>query len=84
MNYKPKPCKCGISHQENDGNYEFFDMRMTAENSLVQLPLRKTARCKFCKEVLVVQREDDRKHDVLEDLFTKHHNIPSSFTIEWY
>lgn len=52
---EPVPCKCGIRHQEGDGNYEFFMLKMTADDSPIQLPPRKTARCKFCKETLLTE-----------------------------
>jgi hypothetical protein len=67
---QPIPCKCGISHEHGDGNYEFFDMKMVADNSPVQLPPRRTARCKFCKEVLLVGRKDDRKKvkEILDEI----------------
>jgi hypothetical protein len=79
---QPKPCKCGIKHQKDDGNYEFFYMKMTAPHSPVQVPPRKTARCKFCKEVLLVERIDERKKEesVLESIFLKDRYIPSAFT----
>lgn len=53
----PVPCKCGICHEKGDGNYEFFDLKMVTDNSPFQVPLRKTARCKFCKEVLILKRK---------------------------
>lgn len=83
--YESKPCKCGIKHEHGDGNYELYDMRMTSELSPIQIPPRKTARCKFCKETLLLIRKkknenEEKKRDVLDSIFLKHHNIPSSFT----
>ncbi len=79
---EPKACKCGIKHEKDDGNYEFFDMKMTADHSPLQLPPRKTARCKFCKEVLILQAKEkiEKKESALEEIFLKDRFIPTSFT----
>ena len=89
MNQNPV---CGIKHKKDDGNYEFYDMKMTAENSPVQLPPRRTARCKFCKEVLILERKptDEEKlkldKSTLEDIFLKkvmslHHLISHGYKL---
>jgi len=56
---EPDPCKCGIKHVHGDGNYEFFMMKMVTDDSPLQLPPRRTARCKFCKEVLTHSKQPE-------------------------
>lgn len=56
---EPIPCKCGIKHEYGDGNYEFYDLKMVTDASPFQVPPRKTARCKYCKDTLLVGRKPE-------------------------
>lgn len=60
------PCKCGITHKKGDDTYEFYDLKMVTDDSPIQVPPRKTARCKTCKETLLVGTRE-----VLEKMLKK-------------
>jgi hypothetical protein len=56
--WEPVACKCGIKHERGDGHYEADFIKMTADDSPIQLPPKRIWRCKYCKEVLLSERKD--------------------------
>ena len=51
MEYVLIECKCGIPCKEE--NYEFYELKMTSDDSPIKLLTKKVQRCRTCKEVLM-------------------------------
>ncbi len=84
--YIEKPCLCGFVPEKNRDEFESFGMKMGTFMGQ-ELPLRKTWRCKTCKDVCLLMRsdhEDFKEKDDLDKLVDvlNHSKIPSSFTAE--
>jgi|GEM_PF-6980829 len=65
MIYNEVPCKCGHTPQENCQEFEIYEMRM-GKILGKELPTKSVLRCKICKEVSLLQKEnetlDERYH----------------------
>lgn len=57
MIYSEVPCKCGHTPEKDRQEFEIYQMRMGTIFGK-ELPTKAVLRCKTCKEVSIVQRED--------------------------
>lgn len=55
--YIEVPCKCGFVPEKNRGEFESFGMKMGTIMGQ-ELPLRKTWRCRTCKDICMITRDD--------------------------
>lgn len=58
MTYNEVPCKCGHTPENNHEEFEIYEMRM-GKMWGKELPHKSVFRCKTCKEVSMIQKENE-------------------------